>query len=92
MPDMFPSRIGLGYDGVVSSLTTHSLATNKEVLFVAGGVQTDDKSLELIDEGDIPNMSDSKNLVANEIVVDIPGCSIPESTLDPKPIYLDHCT
>ena len=31
---------GLGYDVVVSSLPTPSLATTKEVIFVSGGVQT----------------------------------------------------
>jgi hypothetical protein len=33
-------KTGLGYDVVVASLPTPSLATTKEVLFVAGGVQT----------------------------------------------------
>jgi hypothetical protein len=32
-------KIGLGYDVVVSSLPTPSLATTKEVIFIAGGVQ-----------------------------------------------------
>jgi hypothetical protein len=41
MPEMKSPRIGLGYDVVVSSLPTPSLAATKEVLFVAGGVQTD---------------------------------------------------
>jgi predicted RNase H-like nuclease (RuvC/YqgF family) len=33
-------KTGLGYDVVVSSLPTPGLATTREVLFVAGGVQT----------------------------------------------------
>jgi hypothetical protein len=33
-------KTGLGYDVVVASLPTPSLATTKEVLFVVGGVQT----------------------------------------------------
>jgi hypothetical protein len=41
MPEMMTPRTGLGYDVVVSSLPTPTLAANKEVLFVAGGVQTD---------------------------------------------------
>jgi hypothetical protein len=39
-PEMKSPRIGLGYDVFVASLPTPGLATTREVLFVAGGVQT----------------------------------------------------
>jgi predicted RNase H-like nuclease (RuvC/YqgF family) len=56
-------KTGLGYDVVVASLPTPSLATTKEVLFVAGGVQTGFLEeqptidcVEQIDEFHIPHM------------------------------------
>jgi hypothetical protein len=62
-PEMKSPRIGLGYDNVVSSLPTPGLSATKEVLFVAGGVQTnfpEEKSIvdcaKLIDEMVVPNM------------------------------------
>jgi hypothetical protein len=38
IPEIKSPKIGLGYDVVVASFTTPSLAANKKVLFVAGGV------------------------------------------------------
>jgi hypothetical protein len=66
-----------------------SLATNREVLFVARGIQTDlsDEQfvVEPIDEMVVPNMLHSEKVVD----VDILGYSTPESTPDPEPISLD---
>jgi hypothetical protein len=94
MPEMLPPRTGLGYDVVVSSFPTPSLATNREVLFIAGGVQTDfpveQSTIEPVDEMVVPDIPDSKNIVVDDIVVDIPGCSTLESTPDPEPISLDQ--
>jgi hypothetical protein len=39
-PYMKSPRTSLGYDVVVASLPTSSLVATREVLFVAGGVQT----------------------------------------------------
>jgi hypothetical protein len=58
----------------VSSLTTPTLAVNMEVLFIAGGVHTDflaEQSTEPVDEMVVPDMPDSKNIVVDDVVVDI---------------------
>jgi hypothetical protein len=59
IPEMKSPRRCIGYDVVVSSFPTPSLAANKEVLFVAGGVQSNfpvDQSPELIDEMVVPKI------------------------------------
>jgi hypothetical protein len=56
--------------------------TNREFLFIASGVQTDflvEKSLEQIDEMVAPHIPNSKNIVVDDIVVDIQGCYTLES-------------
>jgi hypothetical protein len=93
--DMITPRTGLGYVVVVTSLTTPALTTNKEVLFIASGVQIDfpeEKSTEPIDEVDVPNMPKYHIVVVDDIVVDIHSCSTLESIVEPKPISLDQAT
>jgi hypothetical protein len=89
MPEMMTPRTGLGYNFIGPSLPTLALAPNMEVLFIAGGFQTDfptKQSTESIDEMVVPNMLEVENI----IVVDILGCSTSESTPDPKHISLDR--
>jgi len=85
-------RTGLGNDNVLATLPTPGLSATKEVLVVAGGVQTNfikEKSIvdcaKPIDEMSIPNMPESENIVA-----DMLGFSTLESTPEPKPYYFDH--
>jgi len=95
VPAMLTPRTCLGYDVIVSSLPTPTLAVNKEVLFVVGGFQTDllaEQSSEPIDEMVVPNMPYSKNIASDDVVVDISGCSTPQNTLDPEIISLDQPT
>jgi hypothetical protein len=40
----------------------------------------------------VPNMPEAENIIVDDIVVDISGCSTPESTPDPEPISLDQPT
>jgi hypothetical protein len=95
MPKIKSPRIGLVYDVVVASLPILSLATNKEVLFVTGGVQNNfivEKSTKYIDEMVVPNMPEAVEIIVDDTVVDILGCYTPESTPNPNPIALDHPT
>jgi hypothetical protein len=64
-----------------------SLATTKEVLFVAGGIQTGfleeqhiGDCVEQIDEFIFPHMTEFEHTY--DIVVDIPSCSTPVSDVD----------
>ena len=41
--EMKEPRIGLGYDVVVASLSSLGLAKSRKFLFVAGGIQTEEK-------------------------------------------------
>ena len=38
---MHTSRVGLGYDVVVSSMSSSGLAESRKVVFVVGGVETE---------------------------------------------------
>ena len=38
----------------------------------------------------VPDIPNSKNIVVDDIVTDIQGCSTPKSTPEPEPISLDH--
>ena len=75
-------KTGIGYDVVVSSLPMPSLATTKEVLFVAGGVhigfleeQPTIDCVEQIDELHAPHTLAIEHVVTNDIVVDMSNCS-----------------
>ena len=65
------SRVSLGYNVVVASLTTP--------LFVVGGVNTEEKPtidcVEQIDDMVAPNRPKPDNVVAYYIVVGVQGCS-----------------
>jgi hypothetical protein len=94
VPMMFTPRIVLGYDSIVSSLTTPKLATNMEVLFISSGVHMDfptKQSPKLIDEVVVPEIPNSKNIFFDDVVVDILGYTL-ESTLNYELISLDQPT
>jgi hypothetical protein len=61
-----------------------------EVLFILGGVQTNEKSIEPVDEMVVPDMPYSNNIVVDVVTFDIPCFSNPETTPDPEPISLDN--
>jgi hypothetical protein len=64
-------------------------------LFVTDGVQTDfpvEQSTEPIVEMVVPDIPDSKNIVVDDVVADILGCSTPESTPDLSLYLLITCT
>jgi hypothetical protein len=91
-------KIGLRYD-VVFSLPTPSHATTKEVQFVTRGVQTGFLKeqptidcVEQIDELHAPHMPIIENVVTNDIVVDIPGCSTSSSEPNPESTSYDQTT
>jgi hypothetical protein len=92
-------KIGLGYDVVVASLSTPSIATTREVAFVASGVQivfTEEKPTidcsKQIDEFHIPHMSEFEHTVTNDIVVDMLDCYTLVRELNPHPSSFDHPT
>jgi hypothetical protein len=97
--DKYPFiKTGLGYDVVVASLHTPGLATTREILFVAGGVQTsfpEEKPIvdcvENIDELPIPHMPKFEHVVTNDIVVDM-SIYTPISEPKPKNTYSDKRT
>ena len=92
IPEMKSPRRCIGYDVVVSSFPTPSLAATREVFFIVGGFQNDfttgHSTVELVDEMVVPDIPDSKNIVVDEIATNIPVCSTLESTLKHEHIYL----
>jgi hypothetical protein len=92
VPEMLPPIISLGFD-VVSSFPTLYLDEKREVLFIAGGVQTNflvEKSTKSTNEMFFHHMLEVEDIFVDEIVVDISGCYTPESTPNPNPISLDY--
>jgi hypothetical protein len=89
-------KTGLGYDVVVASLPTLGLATTREVLFVASGVQTglpEEKPTvdcaKQIDELFVPHMAEFE--YTDDIVVNM-SCSTPVSEPNPEPTSSDQPT
>lgn len=87
-------RTRLGYDVVVPSLPTLDLPTTRKVLFVANAVQIGlleekpivdcvEQSAKMI----VPNMLEFENVVADDFVVDMLGCSthVSEPKLELEP-------
>lgn len=76
--EMKTSRIGLGYDVIVASLSSRGLGECKKVLFIAGGVYIklmEEKPIvdfvEHINELDVSNMPELENAIVDDIIANM---------------------